>query len=133
MSSKKKTPEKKSKKKFSSWKKKINHSLNFYLDFIKYPVLTKKTRAILSKLNQHTFDVDPRLSKPQIKKLFEKFFNVDVIAINTHIPPRKKRNVRSIQGYKPQYKRAIITLKKDQSLNYNLINKDKKNNNDNNE
>ncbi len=98
-------------------------SLNSHVDLIKYPVITAKTLIKLYTLNQHTFDVDPRLSKPQIKKLFENLFNVNVIAINTHIPPRKKLRVGFTQGYRPRYKRAIITLKEGQFLNYNFINK----------
>jgi large subunit ribosomal protein L23 len=90
------------------------------IDLVKYPVITEKTYIALFKNRQYTFDVDVRLNKTQIKKLFENLFNVDIIAINTHIPPRKKIRVGTAQGFRPRYKRAIITLKEGQSINYNL-------------
>jgi large subunit ribosomal protein L23 len=91
------------------------------IDLVKYPVITEKTYIALFKNSQYTFDVDVRLNKTQIKKLFENLFNVNVIGINTHIPPRKKVRVGIAQGFRPRYKRAIITLKEGQSINYNLI------------
>ena len=47
---------------------------------------------------------------------------VNVIAVNTHIPPRKKIRVGMAQGFRPTYKRAIITLKEGDSINYNITN-----------
>jgi len=41
---------------------------------------------------------------------------VKVLAVNTHRPPRKKRRLGSSQGYKTQYKRAIVTLRKEDSI-----------------
>lgn len=90
------------------------------INLVKYPVITEKTYIALFKSRQYTFDVDARLNKTQIKKLFENLFNVDVIGINTHIPPRKKVRVGAAQGFRPRYKRAILTLKEGQSINYNL-------------
>jgi large subunit ribosomal protein L23 len=60
--------------------------------------------------------VDPRLTKPQIRQFIEKVFDVKVVAVNTHRPPRKKRRLGSSQGYKTQYKRAIVTLRKEDSI-----------------
>lgn len=90
------------------------------VDLVKYPVITEKTYFALYKNSQYTFDVDKRLTKTQIKKLFENLFNVDVVAVNTHIPPRKKVRIGITQGNRPWFKRAIITLKKGQSINYIL-------------
>ena len=91
------------------------------IDFVRYPVITEKTYEALIKKRQFTFDVDHRLTKPQIKKLFENLFNVNVISINTLIPPRKSLRVGSAKGYRPLYKRAILTLKDGQSLNFLLM------------
>lgn len=88
------------------------------IHLIKYPIITEKTFVALFKNQQYTFDVDLRLSKPQIKKIFETLFSVNVIAINTHIPPRKNLRVGTTQGYRARYKRAILTLKEGQSLTF---------------
>jgi large subunit ribosomal protein L23 len=91
------------------------------IDLVKYPVITEKTYIALYKNSQYTFDIDKRLTKTQIKNLFLSLFNVNVISVNTHIPPRKKIRVGMAQGFRPTYKRAIITLQKGESINYNLM------------
>lgn len=98
------------------------------IDLVKYPVITEKTYLSLYKNRQYTFDIDKRLTKVQIKKLFSTLFNVTVIAVNTHIPPRKKIRVGMTQGFRPTFKRAIITLKEGDSINYNLSNINNDNN-----
>lgn len=99
----------------------LNNTLSM-VDLIKYPVITEKTYLSLYKNRQYTFDIDKRLTKTQIKKLFSSLFKVNVIAVNTHIPPRKQIRVGTAQGFRPTYKRAIITLKEGDSINYNLTN-----------
>nr|YP_009329573.1 ribosomal protein L23 [Chlamydomonas leiostraca]APD80596.1 ribosomal protein L23 [Chlamydomonas leiostraca] len=99
---------------------KTTYSLQSMIDLVKYPVITEKTYLELYNKRQYTFDVDKRLTKTQIKKLVENLFNVTVLAVNTHIPPRKKLRVGMTQGFRPSFKRAIITLKEGQSINYSL-------------
>jgi large subunit ribosomal protein L23 len=99
----------------------LNNTLSM-VDLVKYPVITEKTYLSLYKNRQYTFDIDKRLTKTQIKKLFSSLFKVNVIAVNTHIPPRKKIRVGMAQGFRPTYKRAIITLKEGDSINYNVTN-----------
>jgi large subunit ribosomal protein L23 len=79
-------------------------------------VLTEKAVRLIENQNRYTFDVDPKLTKPQIRQLIEKVFNVKVLVVNTHLPPRKKRRLGISQGYKKQYKRAIVTLRKNDSI-----------------
>ena len=95
-------------------------SISFNIDLVKYPIITEKTYLALYKNRQYTFDIDKRLNKTQIKKLFSNLFNVDVIAVNTHIPPRQQLRVGMAQGYRPSFKRAIVTIKEGQSINFNL-------------
>jgi large subunit ribosomal protein L23 len=78
-------------------------------DVVKRPIVTEKA-TILMELNQFTFDVDPRASKPTIKDAIELLFSVKVLSVNTHNPPRKRRRVGKFIGYKSRYKRAIVTL-----------------------
>nr|WQA10868.1 ribosomal protein L23 [Streptosarcina sp. YL-2023a] len=85
------------------------------IDLVKYPILTEKSVRLIEN-NQYTFDVDLRISKPQIKKLIEDFFKVKVVAVNTHRPPRKKRRLGSSSGYRTRYKRVIITIKAGESI-----------------
>jgi len=54
--------------------------------------------------------VIPQATKPEIKAAIESLFDVKVVQVNTQRPPRKKKRVGKFQGYKPQYKKAIVTL-----------------------
>lgn len=77
---------------------------------IKRPIFTEKTTRLLEKSGQYVFDVDPSLTKPRIRSLIEKRFSVRVSSVNVHrIPPKKCRGGIS-SGFKPVFKRAIITL-----------------------
>lgn len=95
------------------------------IDLIKAPVVTEKyvVKTDNKEQNTYAFDVDVRLTKPQIKKLFEQTFNVSIISVNTYIAPAKKKRLGLYQGYKNRYKRAIIKLKPEQELS--LVNKPK--------
>jgi large subunit ribosomal protein L23 len=111
----------KTKESISKWRDTIQSNLSpekLKLNFIKYPVRTEKAFTAMFKNQQYTFDVDPRLTKSQIKKLFEDLFQVNIVSINTHIPPRKKVRVGTVQGYRPRLKRVIFTLKKGQSIKF---------------
>nr|UXD06409.1 ribosomal protein L23 [Eutreptiella sp. CCMP389] len=79
------------------------------IDLVKFPVLTSKATKLLEK-SQYTFYVDISLNKPQIKTLIEKLFSYKVLAVNTSIPPRKKRRLGRYKGFKVNYKRVIVTL-----------------------
>nr|YP_010188968.1 ribosomal protein L23 [Ptychomnion cygnisetum]QZJ47771.1 ribosomal protein L23 [Ptychomnion cygnisetum] len=85
------------------------------MDKIRYPVLTEKTIRLLEQ-NQYTFDVDHKSTKTQIKKWIENFFDVKVMAMNSHIPPRKKKKIGPIIGHSIRYKRMIITLQSGYSI-----------------
>lgn len=97
-------------------------SVDMNLDFIKYPVITEKSYLAMFKNRQYTFDVSSNLTKPQIKMLFEKLFDVNIIAVNTHRPPRQRVRVGMKTGNRPSYKRVILTLKEGQSINFKKSN-----------
>jgi large subunit ribosomal protein L23 len=82
---------------------------------IMIPLFTEKSARILEN-NQYTFDVDPKLTKPEIKNLLEKTFQVKVVSLNTHRPPRKHRRLGQFIGSRPQIKRVIFTLRPEDSI-----------------
>lgn len=86
------------------------------LTIIKYPIITDKTTKLLED-NQYSFAVDRRANKLDIKEAIEYIFNVQIQNINTcNTPPRKKR-VGKFIGKKANYKKAIVTLKNEYSIN----------------
>jgi large subunit ribosomal protein L23 len=78
-------------------------------DLIRRPLITEKATRLL-ELNQYTFEVMPKASKPDIRAAIEYLFDVKVTGISTMNLPRKKKRVGKYLGYKPQYKKAIVTL-----------------------
>jgi len=78
-------------------------------DLIRRPLVTEKATRLLED-NKYTFEVAPQATKPQIKAAIEELFEVKVMGVNTQLPPRKQRRVGKFVGYRPQYKRAVVTL-----------------------
>ena len=85
------------------------------LDTIVSPVITEKATS-LSEFNKIVFKVHKGANKNSIKKSIEKIFKVNVIKINTINLKGKTKMVRNKKSKKPGYKKAIITLKKGQSI-----------------
>jgi large subunit ribosomal protein L23 len=83
---------------------------------IKYPLITDKSTRLLEK-NQYTFIVDRYSDKITIKEAIEYLFNVKVLKINTCRLPRKKKRVGKYIGWKPQYKKAIVSLAEGDVIN----------------
>ena len=78
-------------------------------DLIRRPIVTEKATIQLEE-NKYTFEVDPHATKDDIKAAIEDLFDVKVIQVNTHNPPRKKKRTGRFVGFKPHYKRALVTL-----------------------
>jgi|TARA_B100001971_G_scaffold132857_1_gene122667 large subunit ribosomal protein L23 len=90
--------------------KKIN-----LLDTIISPSITEKATS-LSEFNKLVFKVNRNVTKNSIKRSIEKIFKVNVIKINTINLKRKKKIVQGKKSFKSGYKKAIVTLKKGQSI-----------------
>tara|TARA_B100000795_G_scaffold241013_1_gene203509 strand:+ start:28 stop:321 length:294 start_codon:yes stop_codon:yes gene_type:complete len=90
--------------------KKIN-----FLDSIRQPIVTEKA-TILSEQNKTVFKVHSGANKNSIKKSIEKLFKVTVVKVNILNQKRKKKIKQGKLSIKPGYKKAIITLKKGQSI-----------------
>lgn len=83
--------------------------------FMILPIFTEKSTRILEK-NQYTFDVAPHLSKQEIRLFVEEQFQVKVLAMNTHRPPRKSRRLGQFQGFRAKVKRVMVTLRAGDSI-----------------
>ena len=86
-----------------------------YLDTIISPNVTEKSTS-LSEFNKVVFKVHKGASKDLIKKNIEKIFKVKVIKVNTINLKGKSKIVKNRTVYKSGYKKAIVTLKKGQSI-----------------
>jgi large subunit ribosomal protein L23 len=90
--------------------------MNLY-DIIKRPIITEKSSEIAAAYHQFTFEVDVNANKIQIKQAVETLFNVDVLKVATVIMPLKRsRRGRKYYQRSPEFKKAIVTLPKDQTI-----------------
>ena len=85
------------------------------IDTIISPRITEKATS-LSEQNKIVFKVHDGASKKSIKKSIEKIFKVNVIKVNTINQKGKIKFTRGKKTNKPGYKKAIVTLKKGQSI-----------------
>ena len=86
-----------------------------YLDTIVSPNVTEKSSS-LSDFNKVVFKVHKGANKKSIIKSVEKIFKVNVVKINTINIKGKTKLIKNKKSFKPGYKKAIITLKKGQSI-----------------
>ena len=85
------------------------------MDQIISPNVTEKSTS-LSEYNKIVFKVHKGANKKSIIKSIEKIFKVKVVKINTINIEGKSKMVKNKKTFKPSYKKAIVTLKKGQSI-----------------
>ena len=86
---------------------------------IKRPIITEKT-MLLAQKGQFTFEVDKNASKQQIAKIITDNFKVTIEDIKTSAIKGKSRRFgrRRQESKLSDSKKAIITLKKGQKIDY---------------
>ena len=80
---------------------------------IKAPIITEESTLQRDVKKHYTFRVDPRANKRQIRDAIEQVFNVKVVSVNTMNYDGKQagRRGRTRPGFRPNWKKAIITLR----------------------
>ena len=89
--------------------KKIN-----YIDSIKHPIITEKQQSFQNKIKLFSKCIK-KLTKKLLKNI-EKLFKVNVIKVNIINQKSKLKMKQGKKSTKSGYKKAIITLKKGQSI-----------------
>ena len=79
--------------------------------------LTEKGTGLREKYNQYLFKVHPAANKIEIKRAVESQFKVQVARVNVMNYRGKLRRERTAQfGRRPNWKRAVVTLKEGNSI-----------------
>nr|AKI29350.1 ribosomal protein L23 [Selaginella uncinata] len=80
-------------------------------------VFTDKAIRLLER-KQYSFNVEPNLSKTEVKRWIERFFRVRIVAINSHRLPAgaARGSAGSVTGRRVRRKRMIITLRLNHSI-----------------
>ena len=104
--------------------------MNRQNDIIIRPLLTEKSNSLIERFRKYAFQVLPSANKNEIKKTIENKFNVKVLKVatmnyngkNKTMSVRSGGNVIRTNGNRSNWKKAIVTLEKDNSID--LVNGD---------
>ncbi|MBR4198051.1 MAG: 50S ribosomal protein L23 [Bacteroidales bacterium] len=93
------------------------------MEIIVKPLISERMTRTTEKMpNRCGFVVDKRANKYQIKNAVEALYNVKVVDVNTmnYSGKVKSRYTKAgfITGKKPAYKKAIVTLAKDNTIDF---------------
>jgi large subunit ribosomal protein L23 len=85
---------------------------------IRRPLFTEKGSAMKEAENKVLVEVFPDANKLEIKKAVEEIFKVKVEKVSTVKMPGKWKSYGRFTGKRPDRKKAIITLKKGEKLDF---------------
>ena len=87
-------------------------------DLISAVLLTEKGTRLSEEENKYLFRVSMTANKIEIKRAVEELFSVRVMAVNTMRRKGKKKRERTANyGTTAAWKRAVVTLHADDSIN----------------
>jgi len=91
--------------------------MDSYFNIIQKPLITERATAMKALSNQYAFRVATGATKHDIKAAIQHLFKVQVLAVNTMRVHGKFRRMGSSRGaYRPDWKKAIVTLKAGQEI-----------------
>ena len=80
-------------------------------DVIKGPLITEKLDKAREQFRQYSFIVDRKASKYDVARAVETLFKVSVEGVRTNIVRGKTKRVGRSTGQRPNFKKAVVTLK----------------------
>jgi large subunit ribosomal protein L23 len=85
-------------------------------EIIVRPLVTEKATQLKAAGNQYLFQVNRRANKIEIKKAIEEIFHVHVTSVRTAQMIGKKKRMGRFEGKRPDWKKAVVTLKEGESI-----------------
>ncbi len=83
---------------------------------IKKYLVTEKSTAAKEEGNKYTFEVDKGANKIEVEQAVASLFKVKVLDVKVMNVPGKKKRVGKVVGEKSSWKKAIVTLAKDNRI-----------------
>ncbi|MGH9467651.1 MAG: 50S ribosomal protein L23 [Terriglobales bacterium] len=80
-------------------------------EVIKRPIITEKGLATKEKFHALVFEVNPKASKVEIREAVQAIFKVKVESVRTARMHGKERRRGRIVGWRPDWKKAYVTLR----------------------
>jgi large subunit ribosomal protein L23 len=87
------------------------------LEVLHRPIITEKSTA-LQERGKYTFEVAHDANKQQIKQAVELAFKVEVARVNVMTMPAKWRGPGRRRGQTSPWKKAVVTLKPGQKIEF---------------
>jgi large subunit ribosomal protein L23 len=87
-------------------------------DIIVQPMISEKMEYLQEAQRKYAFKVRPSANKIEIRQAVEAIYNVTVTDVNVMNRKGKKRRVRYTEGRRSNWKRAVVTLKEGDSIEY---------------
>jgi large subunit ribosomal protein L23 len=85
-------------------------------DVVKRPIDTEKLNRLRDRENKYGFEVALQASKTEVKQAVESLFKVKVVDVRTSIVRGKMRRIGRSEGMRPNWKKAIVTLKEGDAI-----------------
>ncbi|MCK4474112.1 50S ribosomal protein L23 [Candidatus Parcubacteria bacterium] len=82
---------------------------------LRFTHVSEKATDLVGK-SQYVFRVFPRANKTEIKKAIEELYGVNVVSVNIVKVHRKRRRLGRILGWRKEYKKAIVKIKKGEKI-----------------
>jgi large subunit ribosomal protein L23 len=76
----------------------------------KKPLVTEKSVNLSDQQNKYVFVVMPAATSSEVKKAVQSLYGVKVIKVNMINVPGKKRRLGQSEGFRPGFRKAIVTL-----------------------
>lgn len=86
-------------------------------EVLRRPIITEKSTA-LHERGKYTFEVYEGANKQQVKQAVEKVFDVEVVKVNVITVHPKWRGPGRRRGLTSASKKAVVTLKKGQKIDF---------------
>jgi len=83
---------------------------------IETPLITEKSTALRETQNQYSFVADSHANRSEIKKAIEETLKVKVAKVRIINVLGKTKRLNRFSGKLPDWKKAIVTLKKGEKL-----------------
>ena len=87
------------------------------LEVLRRPIVTEKSTGLQAR-GKYTFEVTPDANKQQIKQAVEQAFKVEVTKVNVMTVAGKWRGAGRRRGKTADWKKAVVTLKPGQKIEF---------------
>ena len=87
-----------------------------YYQIVKRPVVTEKGSDDTANRNAYHFEVPMSANKVEIRQAVEALFGVKVTGVNTLRVRGKERRRGWVAGKRPDWKKALVTLREGDSI-----------------